>query len=222
VPTVLAKNLAAVFRMTRTVLSKELLFRRYRLFSAGACRRLWPLLNEDGRRAVNIIEQYAGHPDKNLLSAALVAANRSHAAAVETHLLVELTGNLRTRLEALAPVLACSAVKEATNSRASVVGRVSSEASTAVGAVEVVRRLPAEPALTYNDARRSPAELAAQASLFRDIFGNPFHPVSFSPDWRTETVTALATGMYDARDFTPMPVLADALEGAGCHERKGR
>jgi hypothetical protein len=59
-------------------------------------------------------------------------------------------------------------------------------------------------------------ESVAQAALIRDIFGNPFSPVGFDPTWRTEAVVALARGMYEARDFTPMPVLADALEDAGC------
>lgn len=50
----------------------------------------------------------------------------------------------------------------------------------------------------------------------RDIFGNPFRPVAFSPEWRTSTAVALAQQMYELRDFSPMPLLADALEDAGC------
>ncbi len=45
---------------------------------------------------------------------------------------------------------------------------------------------------------------------------NPFRPVAFDPAWRTESVVALARGMYETRDFAPMPVLADALDDAGC------
>lgn len=52
--------------------------------------------------------------------------------------------------------------------------------------------------------------------LIRDIFGNPFRPVSFDPTWRTTTSVAIAKAMYDSRDFAAMPVLADALEDAGC------
>ncbi|WP_246523278.1 hypothetical protein [Gemmata palustris] len=51
---------------------------------------------------------------------------------------------------------------------------------------------------------------------FRDIFGNPFRPVVFSPSWRTSTVVALASQMYESRDFSAMPILADALQDAGC------
>jgi hypothetical protein len=53
-------------------------------------------------------------------------------------------------------------------------------------------------------------------ALIRDIFGNPFRPVMFDPNWRTSTVATLARQMYESRDFSPMPVLADALQDAGC------
>jgi hypothetical protein len=46
--------------------------------------------------------------------------------------------------------------------------------------------------------------------------GNPFRPVALNPEWLTPTVTALARGMYDSRDFGAMPILADALQDAGC------
>ncbi|HJZ58229.1 MAG TPA: hypothetical protein VKE74_25025 [Gemmataceae bacterium] len=55
-----------------------------------------------------------------------------------------------------------------------------------------------------------------QADLLRDIFGNPFRPVAFDPSWRTGTVASLAKGMYESREFSPMPILADALQDAGC------
>ncbi len=59
-------------------------------------------------------------------------------------------------------------------------------------------------------------ERAAQAGLLRDIFGNPFRPVTFSPSWRTDTAVSLAAQMYESRDFSAMPILADALQDAGC------
>ena len=60
------------------------------------------------------------------------------------------------------------------------------------------------------------AEKAAQSALIRDVFGNPFRPATFSPDWLTSTVVALAQHMYESRDFSAMPILADALQDAGC------
>ena len=59
-------------------------------------------------------------------------------------------------------------------------------------------------------------ESIGYARLLRDIFGNPFRPVTFSPSWRTDTAVTLAQQMYESRDFGAMPVLADALQDAGC------
>lgn len=60
------------------------------------------------------------------------------------------------------------------------------------------------------------AEAAAQAGLLRCVFGSPFSPAQFQTAWRTEAVLLLAREAYQSRDFSAMPVLADALEEAGC------
>lgn len=44
----------------------------------------------------------------------------------------------------------------------------------------------------------------------------PSPRLHFPPKWRTDTAIALARQMYDARDFSAMPILADALQDAGC------
>ena len=62
------------------------------------------------------------------------------------------------------------------------------------------------------------AEQVAQCTLLRDIFGNPFRPVAFDPAWRTSTAVALARQMYESREFGAMPILADALQDAGCED----
>ena len=49
-----------------------------------------------------------------------------------------------------------------------------------------------------------------------DIFGNIFQRVVFDTEWRTSTVLSIAEGIYASRDFSGMPILADALEEAGC------
>ena len=54
--------------------------------------------------------------------------------------------------------------------------------------------------------------------LLRDIFGNPFKTrTKIKKAWRTDTAVTLARQMYDARDFSAMPILADALQDAGCN-----
>jgi hypothetical protein len=52
--------------------------------------------------------------------------------------------------------------------------------------------------------------------ILRDIFGNPFRPVAVDPSWLTSTVVALAEGIYQERAFDRLPILADALQDAGC------
>ncbi|MFO0825142.1 MAG: hypothetical protein U0792_18815 [Gemmataceae bacterium] len=67
-------------------------------------------------------------------------------------------------------------------------------------------------------ARMQLGERAAslQTALLRDIVGNPFRPATFSREWRTSTAVGIAKGMYESRDFDVMPILADALQDAGC------
>lgn len=63
-------------------------------------------------------------------------------------------------------------------------------------------------------------ERAAQCDLLRDILGNPFRPGNFSRQWSTDTVLALARTVYESRDFSAMPILADALQDAGCTDEE--
>jgi hypothetical protein len=52
--------------------------------------------------------------------------------------------------------------------------------------------------------------------LVREIFGNPFQPAVDATPWQTETVLAIARKIYAERTFELLPILADALEEAGC------
>jgi hypothetical protein len=52
--------------------------------------------------------------------------------------------------------------------------------------------------------------------ILRDIFGNPFRPVTVNSAWLTATVVSLAQAIYDERAYDRLPILADALEDAGC------
>jgi hypothetical protein len=60
------------------------------------------------------------------------------------------------------------------------------------------------------------SERAWQASTFREVIGNPFHPIPLNPTWQTSTVLALAQGIYQDRAFDRLPILADALQDASC------
>jgi hypothetical protein len=54
----------------------------------------------------------------------------------------------------------------------------------------------------------------------REQFGNPFLPVEWNPDWYTSTVHDLAAHIYARHEFSSMPILADALQDAGCDDEQ--
>ncbi len=62
------------------------------------------------------------------------------------------------------------------------------------------------------------AEGALQAQLVREIIANPFRPVVLAVAWLTRDAVAIAHEIYDERRFGDMPILADALEDAGCKD----
>jgi hypothetical protein len=63
-------------------------------------------------------------------------------------------------------------------------------------------------------------EQQVQAALLRDLFGPlPFCEIPLDPAWlawNDGVVAKLAVSIYERRAFEQMPVLADALEEAGC------
>src|SRR5262249_22313344 len=60
-----------------------------------------------------------------------------------------------------------------------------------------------------------------QARVLRDISGNPFRPISIDNrwlSWNGGIVSRIAQSIYDQRRFEELPILADALEEAGCEQ----
>ena len=65
-------------------------------------------------------------------------------------------------------------------------------------------------------ARHNPSQCAI---CLRDIFGNPFRPASLDPAWlrwNDAAIPRIAQATHDDRRFQDLPILADALEEAGC------
>jgi hypothetical protein len=90
-----------------------------------------------------------------------------------------------------------------------------SQAERLLQAIRLVRWAATEP-ITVRLIQDFPASEVASADLLRDIFGNPFRPVSVDPAWLTSTVVQLAQGIYEDRAFDRLPILADAMQDAGC------
>lgn len=63
------------------------------------------------------------------------------------------------------------------------------------------------------------AAMTHQCDLIRDIFGDPFRRSHLDPAWlawNNGTIPQLARAIYDEGRFADLPILADALEDAGC------
>ena len=66
---------------------------------------------------------------------------------------------------------------------------------------------------------RREAENTIYSSTLRDIIANPFRSVALNRallTWEGCTIANIAQAIYDDRAFDRLPVLADALEDAGC------
>jgi hypothetical protein len=62
------------------------------------------------------------------------------------------------------------------------------------------------------------AERRHQSDLLREIIGNPFRPVVLDPACLTPACQAIAQAVHEEGSFEQLPILADALEEAGCRD----
>jgi hypothetical protein len=162
--------------------------RKLRLFAYGCCRRVWHLLTHaDSRAAAEAAERFADGLERK----GHLAAVRSRARQV-------------TFVQRGAAYIAWRAAFE---KLPTVIGNI------ARGTIYNAAAHPGGGGWNSTDVER---ESVAVAALLREIFGNPFRPVTFDPAWRTDTTVSLARTMYESRDFSAMPILADALQDAGC------
>jgi hypothetical protein len=170
--------------------------RKLRLFGVVCCRRIWELMPDvKCELAVDIAEGHAnGHCDDE----ALQAAYERVASAIGTLALIS----------------------ESAEYAATAAAWVSSQDNLARTLEAAAAALAVHKTAGIGWAREwefdKLAEHRHQTDILRDVFGNPFRPVVFDPVWRTDTAVALAQQMYEARDFSAMPILADALQDTGC------
>ena len=190
--------------------------RKLRLFACGCCRRISHLLTDGrSRKAIEYAERYADRlatdAERQLVRAAALEASRE--------ILTSGGGDSAADMAASA---VCYAVEADEDFHHAPEGdEFTAGWGAAYCAVESVihgvQRLPSRAASTLFQAITRQAEQAVQVALLRDIFGNPFRSVSVDPAWQTPATAGLARTAYDDPAFEQnLPVLADALEDAGC------
>jgi hypothetical protein len=166
--------------------------RRLRLFAVAACRGMGPMIDyPPAHAALDAAEVFA---DTGRSKAAL-RRTRQAVQAVRDEEREAAGGVINFRIDT--PLFA--------------VHGAATENAMGVVVASVLLSHDYAPGGSPEDARRR------LYRVYREIAG-PAEPVAFDPGWRTSTAVALARGMYDGRDFVPMPVLADALQDAGCED----
>lgn len=166
--------------------------RKMRLFGCSCCRRIWDLLVHPGSRAaVETGERYA---DGDCLRSEMVDVRKLARKAVGV--------NLPGRVAGTSHQWAASA--------AEMVSHLNSTTAFHTAAFRAAHALEVSGMGTKSEEHRH------QSLSFHDIFENYFRPVGFHSSWRTDSAIGIATQMYDSRDFTSMPILADSLQDAGC------
>jgi len=175
--------------------------RKLWLFACACCRRIGHLLTDErSQRAVVAAEQFAD---------GLITEQEFEDArwkAVDAYSKPHEHTPHSLAVEAAADAACCACWDDFTPTEQEAHGAARTAAQCCERAVNLLGSDVAE-------------EKSAQAALLRCIVGPiSFHPVTLEPTWRTTAVVQLARSLYEERRFEDMPVLADALEEAGCQD----
>jgi hypothetical protein len=180
--------------------------RKARLYACACCRRLEDLLlDERGLRAVIVSERFA---DGKASAEELLAARLGAEDALESPKWKSpLTGKVfgPNTYAGVCSWVIRAAVNAASNEPGS--------------AIALAARAATEMAAFDRDWAIRALGAVVRANLLREVVGNPFRSIFVDPawlSWNDATVSALACSIYDERAFDRLPILADALEDAGC------
>jgi len=189
--------------------------RKQRLLAAAFSRAVWHLFDHpDLRAAVETAERFA---DGRATAAELEAVRqRCREVAIREHEAWERSADWDSPgsvLNALRSRAAWAAAFTATTpvSAEDVADKLSTtavEAQTGDSGILIRDRV--------EWARLMEEQQLVLRAVVWEVVGNPFAPVAFRAEWRTGTAVALAAQMYESGDFSAMPILADALQDAGC------
>jgi hypothetical protein len=189
--------------------------RRRRLL-AGACARMtWNFLPTDAQNAIILSERYA---EKRARAASLQAAGvriiqapikpdqyAINAAAWGSYAVSDLYAEISAPF-----VMHCDDQRAAQFAAKALASRAAGPAPS--GGSPVAKSWQDTWNRVFAEAR------SHQAELVRDIFPPPGYTHALHPDWQTSTVMALARQMDESGDFSAVPILADALQDAGCED----
>jgi hypothetical protein len=190
--------------------------RKLRLLACASVRQVWPALEKPGtRQAVEAGERYA---DGELTDAQMLSAWTEAVAAWQT------TGDFDlptyAAMDCAGPAPAAQAAGHAVLHAGTAAAKAAAAAAGKAAADQVFGTWER---LTDSERRAADAARQSHAARVRCIAGNPFRPVALAPAvlaWRDGLLVSTARRMYEARDFSEMPVLADMLEEAGCREEQ--
>jgi hypothetical protein len=207
--------------------------RKWRLFGCACCREIWQFLTDErSRQAIEVGERFAdGETTLMELATARAAAEAAHAEASATadnamramnHGDFVYYANLRATGFAAGAAVECATYPAVAATTSIAENFIGTAATRCVSNLEAVwwgwddPNAAAEQAAVERDARN------ALCALIRDIFSKPFGPAPRAdpcwPAWNGGAILKLARTIYDERAFDRLPILADALEEAGCSE----
>jgi hypothetical protein len=179
--------------------------RKLRLFAVACCRSIWYIIPKTPHQAaLSVGERYAdGLVDAQALEAAVREVPKVH-----------IGDNAETDPYHL-DCWRCDAVRSAIAPGKFGTASAGSVCELASQAAAMVASYSAGLNSLSDIARRR--EQQRQASLLREIFGNPFRPTVMNPNWLSDEGLALAREIYEQRQFDRLPELARKLEAAGCN-----
>jgi hypothetical protein len=177
-------------------------FRKMRLFCCALVRRVWPLLSDPrSRRAIETAELFAD----SLVEPRELLADWSEACmVVPTGYGRESVG--RTPVHDAAAAATCAALPNVVPPVLQAPNLPSSSGPSFREVITYVR----------NCTPAADPDRQVEKALLDCVFGDLSRPAAFDPAWRTDTTVGVARFIYDERAFDGLPVLADALEEAGC------
>lgn len=186
--------------------------RKLRLYAVAGCRRIWHLLTDErSQAAVEIAEQFAdGQSTEETRDTVWLAADQ---ATTDIWLATPEDASGATSNWDSANISVCAA-SNAVGSSEDFVGPDAELFYLAANPIDAAMLEAREQG--GNSQAVVEAERSFHLGLLRDIFGNPFRTVLLDSAWLTSDVLALAHSIYDEKAFDRMPILADALQDAGC------